>query len=943
MLPPGWREAMSCFRRRFRSTLSAIFGQPMDKALWQTLSPLLDRALDLPAGDRASMLETLRSESPDLASALAALLADHERLDASGFLDDFPSAGGVITTLTGQRVGAYTLERRLGVGGMGTVWLGHRSDGRFEGAVALKFINFAVLDPVAEARFRREGTVLARLSHPHIARLLDAGVSDAGQPYLVLEYVDGQRIDAYADTQRLRVRERLELFLQVADAVAHAHAAMVVHRDLKPSNVLVDRDGRVKLLDFGVATLLAAPPDAAGADPTSRGFTAMFAAPEQVLGGPVTAATDVYALGVLLYRLLTGRHPTAPAGASDGVTLRALADVDPIRASTAAASLRQDGAEGAARLAERQVSDDQLAKALRGDLDTVLEKALAKLPADRYATVTAFADDVRRHLTHEPVRARPDSTWYRVRKFIVRRRLETGLAAVAALALLGGTGVALWQARVATTERDFARRQLARSQAINELNEFLLSDAAPVGTPFTAEQVLARAERILARQTTATPEAQVASLVTIGRQYAGQDDDANAIRVLEQAYARARALADPSLRATAGCALAAALSAAGTDPRPPELLREAFAVLPATETFALDRVFCQLQAGIVERNGATPEASIAHVMAAQHTLAASNVRSAVLDLRVAMDLAESYRTAGDARQAHAQFAVAWEKLTQQGRDDTEAAGTLLNNWGLVRRAIPLDAERLFRRAVQIGSADGSDHGVSPMLLTNLGWALLDLHRFSEGIAVATLAAATAERVGAGAVIYQNQLLRARLYHGAGDDTQASAVLDEFERRAPELVPKGHPAFTVLLELRASIAAARHRFAEARAYLAEAFATVDETRADHRQPFLTLYRVRAGIALLQGHTAQAVADASRAVELAIEIDPGLGPSYALGRTRLVLGEAQLADGRLEDARASLTAAAADLESAGGADHPQLRQARALLQRLEASAGAPVPAR
>ncbi|MGD9902137.1 MAG: protein kinase [Vicinamibacterales bacterium] len=901
----------------------------MDKTLWRTLSPLLDEALDLPPGQRAGMLDALRAATPELATALAALLADHQRLVDSPFLEGSPSLDGALPALAGQRVGAYTLERPLGMGGMGAVWLARRSDGRFEGAVAVKFLNLALLDPAATARFRREGSMQARLSHPHIARLLDAGVSDAGQPYLVLEYVDGLRIDAYAAEHRLPTRERLLLFLQVADAVAHAHANMIVHRDLKPSNILVDRDGGVKLLDFGVATLLGGAPDGMTAEATSGAFTARFAAPEQLMGGPVTAATDVYALGVLLYQLLTGRHPTAPAGVPAGVAVRALAEVEPPRASVSAAALATSGSEGEALLAERQTAADRLSRALRGDVETILAKALAKAPADRYASVAAFADDVRRHLAHEPVRARPDSAWYRLRTFVRRRRLESASLAAAALALVVGSSVAIWQARVATAERDAARRQLARAQAVNELNEFLLSDAAPSGQPFTAGQVLARAERILERQTTGAPEARVASLVTIGRQFASQDADADAVRVLEHAYRLSRQLTDPSLRASAGCALAAALAAAGTDPRPPALLREAFVELPATPEFSLDRVSCQLQAASVERNGATPEASIAHVEAARTTLAASAVQSSLLTLRIAMDLAESYRVVGDARRAHEQFALAWEELRRQGRDGTERAGTLLNNWGLVRRSMPLDAERLFRRAVQISSADGSEAGVSPMLLTNLGWSLLDLQRLPEGIAVAERAATRAERAGGGAVIYQNQLLRARLHHAAGDDARAAAVLDEFERRAPGLVPAGHPAFTVLLELRASIATSRRRYAEAHGFLADAFTTLDEQRPDHRQGFLALYRVRARLALSEGRPADAVTDAERALQLAIETDPGLAASYWIGRSQLLLGEALIADGRAKDAVAPLEQAARDLEASVGPDHPWSRGARDLL--------------
>ena len=226
-------------------------------ALWQRLSPLLDRALDLEPTARRDLLAAVRLEDPGLASALEGLLAEHQRVLASDFLEIPPLDAEARPSMAGQVVGGYTLVRPLGMGGMGTVWLARRSDGRFEGSAAVKFVNLAVLDDAGHERFRREGTLLARLSHPHIARLLDAGVTESGQPFLVLEYVEGMRIDHYAAEHRLDVPGRLALFMQVADAVAHAHANLVVHRDLKPSNVLVDANGQVKLLDFGIATLVA--------------------------------------------------------------------------------------------------------------------------------------------------------------------------------------------------------------------------------------------------------------------------------------------------------------------------------------------------------------------------------------------------------------------------------------------------------------------------------------------------------------------------------------------------------------------------------------------------------------------------------------------------------------------------------------------------------------
>jgi serine/threonine-protein kinase len=379
----------------------------LDRDRWRVLEPLLDHALDLPPEERDGWLDELRAHSPALAAELTHLLSGQAAAERSAFLATPPDA-----SLVGLRLGAYVLERPLGHGGMGSVWLARRTDGRFEGTAAVKLLNLALLSPTGQARFQREGSVLACLTHPGIARLLDAGVGPAGQPYLVLEYVDGQPIDAYARERALSREARVRLVLQVLDAVGHAHANLVVHRDLKPSNILVTADGGVKLLDFGIAKLL----DAGGVgEPTvltadgGRVLTPAYAAPEQARGDPVTTATDVYALGVLLYVLLAGRHPTAEGRATPAEAIRALYEVEPARLGL-------------------------------GDLDTVLAKALRKAPAERYQTVAVFADDLSRWLRDEPVSARPDSLAYRSRKFLRRHRLAVA-AAAAGVALLAGAAL----------------------------------------------------------------------------------------------------------------------------------------------------------------------------------------------------------------------------------------------------------------------------------------------------------------------------------------------------------------------------------------------------------------------------------------------------------------------------------------------------------------------
>ncbi|MCD2342775.1 protein kinase [Ideonella azotifigens] len=378
----------------------------------------------------------------------------------------------------GQQVGVYTLERVLGQGGMGSVWLASRTDGRYQGQVAIKFLTSGLLGQGDAGRFAREGQILARLAHPHIARLIDAGVSpDGQQPYLVLEYVDGRPIDQHCREHALDLRQRITLFLDVLAAVAHAQHRLILHRDLKPSNILVTAAGEVKLLDFGIAKLLAG--DATQPMPTpateltqraGNAYTPLYAAPEQVQGGEVTTATDVYALGVLLYQLLSGAHPTEHHTGQHGDTplerLRALIEVEPKRVSEAlhdqAARTAKAGEAGEPNPAQaaRQVRE------LRGDLDTIVAKALKKLPAERYAHAEALADDLRRWLLNEPISARPDSRFYRSAKFVRRHPWGVGASALATLGLATGFGLALWQTHEARHQREQAEG----------LIEFMLGD-----------------------------------------------------------------------------------------------------------------------------------------------------------------------------------------------------------------------------------------------------------------------------------------------------------------------------------------------------------------------------------------------------------------------------------------------------------------------------------
>lgn len=435
------------------------------KARWQRLSPLLDELLDMEPPARAARLAAMQDLAPELAAELERLLAQDAALEAQGFLAQpaLPPTLSAVVALPGQTVGAYRLERELGQGGMGSVWLARRTDGRFEGLVAIKFLTTGLLGQGDAARFAREGQILARLTHPHIARLIDAGVAQDGlQPYLVLEYVEeGLPIDRFCESRQLDTAQRITLFLDVLAAVAHAHNRLILHRDLKPGNILVDRQGQVKLLDFGIAKLLGDPTQAlGGAEATEltrqagRAFTPQFAAPEQVQGGEVSTATDVYALGVLLYLLLSGgKHPTAGATRAEAQALdrlRAVVEEEPKRLSD---QLRSQG-------------EARRARELRGDLDTICAKALKKRPSERYENAAALAEDLRRWLQHEPIAARPDSRGYRLAKFLRRHYLGVAAGSVAALGLSTGIGLALWKAHEAQTQRTQAEG----------LIEFMLGD-----------------------------------------------------------------------------------------------------------------------------------------------------------------------------------------------------------------------------------------------------------------------------------------------------------------------------------------------------------------------------------------------------------------------------------------------------------------------------------
>ncbi len=541
---------------------------PLDRDRWAELEPLMDEVLELSAEARGPWLDALRGRAPELAGLVEELLATELGPRAAWIEGDAAAFFGARPSLAGQVMGRYTLDEPIGQGGMGSVWLAHRNDGRYEGQVAIKLLNLGLVGRAAEQRFVQEGSLLARLNHPNIAKLVDAGVSDAGQPFLVLEYIEGERLDEYADHRRLDPRQRIGLFLDVLKAVAAAHANLVVHRDIKPSNVMVAKDGTVKLLDFGIAKLIdqgrPAKGDGTLTEASGRAFTPEYAAPEAITGEPVSTATDIYSLGVMLYVLLSGRHPTGTGADTPAASMLAAINTDPVRLSEAVTPGRTAVPDTTDRdAAARSATPRRLRRLYLGDLDNVLGRALKKNPAERYQTAEAFADDLTRYLTDQPVAARPDSWGYRSRKFIRRHRAGFLAATIAAASLIGATGVAVQQKNLAERQRDRAREAARRSAASVSFETVLFRIMDQGGKKFSYQELLDRGREAVEREYRGEPAGRIQLAIQFAQIYLRRNDPANAAELLNRSLAIADSLGDMEWKAKTRCELAAAVIKSG--------------------------------------------------------------------------------------------------------------------------------------------------------------------------------------------------------------------------------------------------------------------------------------------------------------------------------------------------------------------------------------------
>jgi eukaryotic-like serine/threonine-protein kinase len=462
----------------------------MTPETWEAIQDKLHAALKMKSQERAAFLAEVNADDPEVGRELESLIAAHERAD-----HEFPQAADALASLSqafesrlaGKRLGNYQILEQLGTGGMGEVYRAVRADDQYQKQVAIKLVRAGLDSGFVIGRFKNERQILANLDHLNIARLLDGGTTEEGVPYFVMELIEGEPIDQYCDKRRLATTERLQLFSQVCSAVQYAHQRLIVHRDIKPGNILVTAEGTPKLLDFGIAKIVDVESGRDDYQPTMTAFRALtpaYASPEQVKGEPITTASDVYSLGVVLYELLTGHTPYRGSKLTPQEMTHAVCETEPEKPSTVVT--RTEAGDGdpsqpaitpASVSAVRDGSPEKLKRRLDGDLDNIVLMALRKEPQRRYASVEQFREDIRRHLEHLPVIARKDTVVYRTTKFIARHKAGVAAGVIVALALLGGMGATLREAHIARAERARAERRFNDVRNLSNTLLFKIDDS----------------------------------------------------------------------------------------------------------------------------------------------------------------------------------------------------------------------------------------------------------------------------------------------------------------------------------------------------------------------------------------------------------------------------------------------------------------------------------
>jgi len=899
-----------------RDRANSVFSAPQKIRI----DTLLDELLDLPEEHR--LRELRRSGETD-----AAVVAEVESLlhaaQAAGEFLCTPAAtvthGAAEEIAHGTRLGVWRIARLIGRGGMGDVYEAARADGDFDQRVAIKLLQRE--GDAQLQRFQAERQILARLEHPGIARLYDGGITADGRAYMVMEFVAGCAITEYCLQIKATLQKRLQLFMQVCEAVAFAHRNLIVHRDLKPSNILVTADGDVKLLDFGIAKLIDA--QQAQMTVTSATFlTPSCAAPEQLTGAPVTTATDVYALGVLLFELLTGTHPWIGA---DTAVLQALR------------SVLQRRAPMASRTAESRPNAPLPVKSIRGDLDAIVAKALRAEPTHRYATVEALKLDVERVLRGEPVEARDGARLYVFGRTVRRYRWAVAAVIAVCISLAGGLGLAAWQAQRAQIERDTARRDAAREEAVRyDLTSMFRSAIAERGPqPATAKNMIDTSAQRVLREYRDQPQLQGQIVLTLADLYGALEDVTGAGTLLEGYVAEAGPHADPAALADARQKLANIELFRGHSERAASLLGQAEAFWrESPRSYAEERleglgIRAKLQRVRGDLDGAI--ATSREAIAQRIALSGHDHReTAVLYNTLAISLIAANRL-DEALAAYRETTSIYRKL---GLGDGLDAQIILANTGTLELRLGdlRDAEALLKSAIERQRALAGDSAAVAAAMGYYGKLLTITNRTGPAIEILRQGVALGDQyAGASSpVALLNRLFLGEAQLTAGDGAAATVTL--LAAHAAGLAQYG-PAHPLTLRTQLALAqvnAAGGSYAAAQMQLLEVVASLRKLGTQGESSLAQALETLGDVQLREGRATQAIPTLREAVALR---GKSRYQTWELAEARERLGEALAATGN-GSALSLLKQAAQELESQLGAAHPQTLRAKAALARLPA---------
>ena len=893
----------------------------------QAAQAILDELLDLPESSRWQRLHSreigdsaIRAEVESLLRAMQAadgFLARPAR-PATQVIDD--------EIAVGMRLGAWQITGRLGRGGMGDVYKAARAEGDFEQRVAIK-----LLQPEASAqleRFQAERQILARLDHPGIARLYDGGIAPDGRPYMVMEFIEGQPITQYCTLHKSTLAERLELFRHVCEAVAYAHRNLVVHRDLKPSNILVTGDGQIKLLDFGIAKLIDA--QRAGlTQATDTVMTPMCAAPEQLSGKPVTTATDVYALGLLLFELLTGTHPWAGAEALVMQALRAA---------------MQRPVPPPSRVAETRPDAPVPARMIRGDLDAIVAKTLREEPTHRYATVEALKLDVEHALRGEPVAARGGAKLYVFGRALRRYRWTAIAVLIVFLSLAGGLSVAAWQANRAEIERDIARRDAAREEAVRySLTRLFRSAIAERGAqPATAKSMIDTSAQRVLHEYRDRPQLTGQIVLTLADLYGALEDVEGEGALLDGFVAQAAPNSDPATLADAKQKLANIEVLRGHAERAGKLLDEAEAFwASAPRQYAEERLeglniraTQQRTQGDLKGAIATSRAAIAQRVALSGR---NNRETAVLYNTLAITLSGANQLE-EARRAYQEAVDIYRAV---GLGDGLDAQVIVANIGTLDYRIGrlTESETLLKGALERERALAGDSAAVAAAMGYFGKLQTIRNRPLQAVQVLRQAAEMGTRyAGANSpVALQNRQFLGEAQLDSGDVAGAQATLAAAHDAALTQFGPAHPLSVRTQVALARVAAVSGHDAQAEQLLTQAVSTLRKLGPQAEALLAQALEVLGNVCLAQKQTSEALGAFKESVALR---EKAAYPGWELAEARERLGEAYEAAGNARFSAVLLKEAAESLEVQLGADHPETVRARTALARLRASSPQPL---